>query len=151
MDTIYSKKWEQDPLSEERKKGIILLAKAILSNKILSDKKIHSKYIKELLSILIWKITEIHGKHNTRYISFGVKNNKGKPIHEHVIPRKILIEQILKSPKQTEEILNSTIGCLVTKEEHALLDNNGNGWERYKIAKIKVYDRLNGNYLKFSK
>ena len=126
---------------ESAKTGI----KAILSPQILERHK------DELLSVLIWKITEAHGKYTLRYRSRGsLENPSTKMHHEHVFPRKWLISQLKAHPDQLDHILSSAIGCVVTVLEHRALctvDRNLMGWERYEAAGIEVFDTVNNKWL----
>lgn len=72
--------------------------------------------------------------------------------HEHVVERKQLVELLkdARTPTEVSEVLNRSLSCVVTEEEHATLSKKGrnvSGWERYRAAKIRVYDRLNRNWL----
>lgn len=118
-------------------------------------KDVAEKHKKEILSILLWKTTEVDGKWSTRYISEGVlklnlngKYKKGIE-HEHVFTRKTLILELLENPKKSNFIIKKAIGCLVTKEEHNKLNKvkNLEGWERYKKVNIKVYDTKSKKWL----
>jgi len=107
---------------------------------------------KELLSSIIWKITERNGKFNTDYVSLEAKkilgSNKTQKekrkllAHEHVFTRKYLIDQLLAKPAQYKKILSQAIGCVVTREEHIRLETikNSEGWDRYEKAHI-YYER----------
>lgn len=100
-----------------------------------------------LLSRMIWKITEAHGKYTTRYCSASARKDEGKLEHEHVIPRKVLIDQLLTNPSDAEQILQPVIACTVTVEEHICLSKvpaDVGGWDRYTRAKIQVIDRQTG-------
>jgi|SRR3989338_1335298 len=139
MNNIYKTKWKQKSSAASINASALRLAKLILNaDGILLQHK------KEFLNYTIWKVTEANGRRNTRFVSKGVwKGNK--PIeHEHVIPRKELVRLMLKNPKKVKKILESSLGCLVTKKEHGLLTRKGtgNGWSRYRSVRIKVYDRL---------
>jgi hypothetical protein len=95
-----------------------------------------------------WKITEAEGKYKTRYVSAGAQDApKGTKLqHEHVIPRKEIIDGIMQEPARARELLASAIGCTVTKEEHERLTaitrsrNDLRGWERYTAVGITVID-----------
>jgi hypothetical protein len=106
---------------------------------------------KELISVLIWKITEANGKWSTRYRSEGVLDDSECKIqHEHVYTRKFLTEQILQNPSNAEHIVQNAIGCLVTEQEHSKLtaitsSQKLQGWDRYEAAQITIYDMLTGN------
>jgi len=111
--------------------------------------KYEINHMRELLSTLIWKITEANGKYNLRFISEAAlkENSKKYLIHEHVYKRGKLVSELLDNPEKYETILSNTIACLVTKTDHEKLskiDEKLNGWDRYMAAGIKVYD----NFLK---
>lgn len=103
---------------------------------------------RELLSALLWKITEARGKYTTRYQSLGARNApKGTKLqHEHVTTRKHLIDDILIHPEQARAIASTAIGCVVTKQEHELLTRitreqpKLRGWDRYHAAGITIID-----------
>ena len=120
---------------------------------------IMAKHKKELIRVMIWKITEAKGKYNTQFRSCKAiklidKNNKNKVnknkylIHEHVYPIKDLICEILEKPDNYEEILKKAIACVVTKAEHGKLHNKKyeqyTGWERYEKVGIKVFEIKDG-------
>lgn len=126
------------------KKSAMKLAKLICSATGVLE--IHKK---KLLNELIWKITEADGKYKTRFISEGVKKGYGPIQHEHVIPRKELIRQILRRPKNIERILNNAVACLVTKKEHQSLTklSSGKKWGRYRSIGIRIYDQKKEQWL----
>lgn len=100
-----------------------------------------------LLSRMIWKITEAHGKYTTRYCSQSAQNYQGKLEHEHVTARKVLIDRLMKDPMDVDRILEDAIACTVIAEEHKSLSRVSEtvcGWDRYKQAKIQVIDRQTG-------
>lgn len=140
----YKDKWVEDDFAGEIKQSAIKLASAVAN-----EKDVLEKHKKQAISLMFWWVTESSGKHNTRFISEGVYNGKTPIEHEHVIPRKELVAQIMDNPQNISDLFGEAIGCLVTKEEHGLLPNGNvkKGWERYKFAGIKVYDRLNQKWL----
>ncbi len=108
---------------------------------------------KTLLSRMIWKITEAHGKYNTRYCSQAALQQRAKLRHEHVYTRKSLVERLMQTPGDLENILNHAIGCTVTDSEHKRLTRVGkdlDGWGRYEKAKIKVFDRKERKWFSYS-
>jgi hypothetical protein len=87
----------------------------------------------EAMSVALWKFTEADGKHNTPYCSQrALAAPKAERIHEHVFQRALMINELLKSPQDVDKILQQAHGCLVTRQEHALLENYKHlyGWER---------------------
>ena len=106
------------------------------------------KHLRELLSVIVWKITEAHGKHNLRYRSLGIlqKNaylEPGTPIHEHVHTRLSLAQRMVRGTESVEEVLADALACLVTRAEDKLLrkvPNHIQGWERYRRVRIAVFD-----------
>jgi len=105
----------------------------------------------ELLKAMLWKITMAHGgKDKIRYRSEAVWNGREenlKKYHEHVWTLQWLTDQLIDKPSQQDDILENAIACMVTKEEHIRLHRDGKkhiGWERYKMARIQVYDAKTG-------
>jgi hypothetical protein len=120
-------------------------------NQILKMKGIDISHKKILLDEMIWMVTEAYGKWNTDYISEeskklrknGYSSNKGLN-REHIYRRKYLINELIKSPKEYENILKNAKVCLVTKKEHNKLSeidqiNEFEGFDRYKKAGIRYY------------
>jgi len=101
---------------------------------------------KELMNVLVWKIGETpNGKYKLKYRSKGAMNWKGTKglNHEHVIPRKVLKEELInaKNKNEVNGILDKITTCIVTRKEHDLLKKaKGSKWKRYKSAEIKVFD-----------
>ena len=114
-------------------------------------------HLKQLLSVLLWKITEANGKYNLRYVSKGVlvRMQKIKIIHEHVYEREKLINDLISGKKTIQKILENAVACLVTVEEAELLskvDKKLDGWERYYAARITVFDKQTlGKKISFDK
>jgi hypothetical protein len=99
------------------------------------------------LNGLIWFISEVDGKYNVRYKSEETicLENSVSVEHEHVFPRKYVIDQLilLRNGNVTIEniqriIKESVIPCIVSKNEHSKL-KRGIGWDRY-LGIVKVYD-----------
>ena len=132
------------------------LKSAYLAVKVLLETDLYLSHKKELLSICIWKITEVDGKYTTRYMSEGAitENNKKNLNHEHVVERQFIINELLNNPSDYETILSKAIGCTVTKDEHKELtfitkQNVGiQGWDRYKFINLKVFDLSKQEQLK---
>ena len=128
------------PDAQERRRSAIRIAEAIIAAP--SIMPVHRR---ELLSIAIWKYTEADaGKWGIRYRSEEVVHGPVASIqHEHVIPRKQLVDQMLENPGRTAEILAMAQACLVTVAEHARLTavpDGTAGWERYRAAEVVVLD-----------
>lgn len=104
---------------------------------------------RKLVSKAIWYATECDGKYNLRYVSEGAKTltKKRQRRHEHVWTRNGLIAALLKNPRRAAEIMQSATACLVTRKEHNRLAAvakkrpSAEGWDRYRFAKIAVFDR----------
>src|SRR5487761_2457834 len=96
-----------------------ILSAVVLIDLLLANR--NSKILEKHLKILIGKITEAHGKRNTRYWSNeALQCSDQKQLrHEHVYTRKRMIQALLVAgPKQSREILKDAIGCTVTAKEH---------------------------------
>jgi hypothetical protein len=123
-----------------RRASAVRIAQLIVNDPVIVD-----THKREMLSVAIWKMTEADGgKLGCRFRSRGVLEPKVATIqHEHVIPRRELIQQLRTHPEHCESILNSAEGCLVTMEEHARLsavDQSAYGWTRYSRAGVEVFD-----------
>lgn len=109
---------------------------------------LNQEIAKKILDTLIWKITEINGKHEgvEKWSEEALKiiGNKRyyekKLRHDHVFTRESLINELLEYPKRVDKILKKAVACIVTKEEHGRLNKikNVEGWDRYKEARISV-------------
>lgn len=102
-----------------------------------STEEFHPKTICELTKKMIWMLSEINGKYNVRYRSFGIvqaiKNDPSqKVIVEHVEPRAFIRKKIDNDECDFNELLGHLNTCLVTPEEHTLLHRteHKNGWHR---------------------
>jgi len=106
--------------------------------------EIQPKQLRELLKILLGKISEADGKYKTRHQSLGALQCRDKKQlrHDHVYTRIRMIDALMKAkPEDLSEILQNAIGCTVTHEEHLRLtrfDKTHNGWDRYRNAKVSV-------------
>ena len=134
---------KKDFIEKKEKQEIVDSAMQAIKH-ILAMKNVIDKHKKELLSDMIWKISEVNGKWNVRYYSEGtLKDDNVSIYHEHVVSRKELIVRLFSNPEKYKEILNNVTACIVTKVEHDILEKQKNlsGWDRYKSARVKVYDR----------
>jgi hypothetical protein len=101
------------------------------------------RHKRDIISGLLWKITEARGKYKTRYRSRAAMEKGAKVQHEHVFTRKDLTNRILAEPERAREILKSAIACVVTIEEHKRLSKVAEsicGWDRYAEVGIEVID-----------
>lgn len=138
--------------SDEIIGSAIALAKHLVSNR---PKNSLGAHLKELLNVLVWKVSEANGKYNTRYWSEGFYKNPDKNSceHEHVIEKKKIVQQLLNEPDRIEEIMKSVVACLVLADEHKLLTKLSksspelDGWERYKMAGVRVWDTVENRFL----
>src|SRR5258706_16022661 len=125
------------PTEAEIIESVIVAIEGILPLPILEQHK------RDIVSSLLWQITEARGKYTTRYRSQASKEPGAKLRHDHVFTRKDITARILATPEQAREILRDAIGCVVTVEEHRRLspfDRTHRGWERYNAAGIDVVD-----------
>ena len=128
-----------------------------------------STYIQDmLLERLMWAVTEnndegIKKKYAVPYRSEDAINKEIEIRHEHAVPKKILVQKILRSNKTEEEVFEIldkyAHAVVVTPEEHQKLSKMGFGqnmplgadesditnyvFSRYKEADIKIYDTRN--------
>jgi hypothetical protein len=137
----YRRRAKADSIIDSAKK----LAHLILS----SDELLH-EHRKKMLKEVLWLITEANGKYSTRYRSEEVvrlaleEPASEVPIrHEHVYPRATVANEILKRrdefrkhPVRLDELLDESVGCIVTANEHDKLLEDGAGWKRYKRVPV---------------
>lgn len=123
---------------------IVTSATAAIRGVLSFGTEVLEEHKKGLISKMLWKITEANGKYNTRYYSErALKADNSDKRHDHVCTRKRMIERILANPNGLDVEIRQAIGCVVTKAEHNELtkyDDKYDGWDRYKQAKIKVWD-----------
>jgi hypothetical protein len=139
--------WVAHREADARRRSAIRLAQAVLS---VAD-ELAEAHLKEALSIAIWKYTEANGKNKTRYRSRAAIGAPASEInHEHVVTRKSLIAEMIKSPDGVEEIMSGAVACCVLRTEHSTLaavekeSPELTGWDRYKAAGIEVIDLATG-------
>lgn len=138
--------------ADELRHSIRLIVQFLLQNKAM-----HEKHRKRLLDRCLWQLTEAEGKHkyDLRYVSIGAKSILESGVkaglrHEHVWRRADMVRRLLDHSDKVEQILADACGCVVTIAEHKRLDTVDrahpeiDGWERYRRARIRVYDRLVG-------
>jgi hypothetical protein len=107
------------------------------------DLPIMERHKRDLISGMIWKLTESRGKYTTRYRSRASMEKDAKVQHDHVFTRKDLVNRILAEPERAREILKCAIACVVTVEEHKRLTKVAesiHGWDRYHSIRIEVVD-----------
>lgn len=146
------REYKPHPARDKQISEAILIVKEMLKLDISKDMK--AKVIYDM----IWNISGVDYRNKIRFQTVEALKTENKIIqHEHVYPIKLVIEQILKNPTKCEAILRKkTIGCMVTKDEHKLLNAVDKkspgieGWIRYDKANIKVFDLLENKVLNFS-
>ena len=107
---------KQRPTEQEILESAASVIEAVLKLSVLERHK------RDVISGMLWKITEARGKYKTRYRSRASLVESGATLqHEHVFTRKDLAERILATPERLREILSDAIGCVVTVEEHRRL------------------------------
>jgi hypothetical protein len=143
--------WIEPSQADGVRRDAIALAKFAVTSPDLRDvtrKEVLSKYV----LILLTHGTS-NGKYGTRYRSADALGVTDPALleHEHVYPRKWLIEQMLAEPSAVEMVLtHCALACTVTEAEHRRLAaaeraNPGlTGWERYHAAGVVVTDLATG-------
>jgi hypothetical protein len=130
-------------MADERRKSVSDLVKVLLGSR---GPTVLDRHIKELLTILLWKLTEADSpKYKTRFQSRAALERLlgDKLHHEHVYQRSKMIEELFRaSPEKIDEILALAVGCTITLDEagRLLLFDSDYGWERYRKAGIEVLD-----------
>jgi len=111
---------------------------------------------REVLSLAVWFFTEADGKWNTRFRSAAAVGASPNLLnHEHVVPRRSIVDRLLAEPNRCADTLRTAVACCVLRDEHRQLTALGRtdptltGWERYAAARIDVIDLLTGRRLEF--
>ena len=139
--------YERPADADERIQSAITVIEALLPLKIQPRMK------QKFLSNCLWQITQAEGKskYDIRYrseASIGAPPRKLR--HDHVTPRKVMVDALLKNSGEARSIAADARGCVVTTKEHEKLadvDPSIDGWERYRVAGIAVRDMLYGESL----
>lgn len=114
---------------------------------VLHDQALLPLHRSKILSLVQWFISEADGKHTTRFRSQRVvelatnePTSREKVNHDHVFTRSELVQRIVAEPHRVEELLDTVVGCVVTKSEHDSMSSTASGWARYSQAGIVVLD-----------
>ena len=121
-----------------------------LARIVLASDELHERHRKKMLSDVLWLISEADGKYTTKFRSAEVirlateePESQTKIQHEHVFTRKSVTEKILDNrerlllnPNELDDLLDRTIGCVVTAAEHRRLSNSRDGWDRYHNVSV---------------
>lgn len=138
------------PYKRNPQKDVLLDSITEVLKTVLPNPSITTKHKKEVIKIMLWNVSQIDGKYSTRYCSEGTLNDIDEKVqHEHVITRKECTRRLLETPENIKEILSEVLACVVTESEHKKLSSvkNASGWDRYKIAGIRVYDKELNSWL----
>ncbi len=141
--------WSDDPDEPARLESSVALVTFALTNE-----RVHPSQRKRLLNEAIWFVTErgsVSRKYLLRYrtpaalhIQASMKPSAATKLlhHEHVQPRKILVQQLLQPGADVAALLAGAVACVVTREEHKLLNAHADkiGWARYAAAGLTVVD-----------
>jgi hypothetical protein len=130
-----------------------LRADALKLVRTIVDLDIGSALKRHMLNHCIWTLTECEGtsKYRTKYMSTGAMDESQPRLHhDHVVPRKTLIDAMLREPARAVEIAETAVGCTVTRFEHKELtyhdraEPGREGWDRYRAIGIVVIDTETG-------
>ncbi|MFG6467663.1 hypothetical protein [Roseateles sp. BYS87W] len=151
METIakHRKKLLEPYTQSSAAADIVASAKHLAHLVLASDRLLH-RHKKKMLSEVLWLISEADGKYSTRYRSVEVvrlaqcePTSTARIQHEHVFPRKRVTESILRDrerlladPALLDTILEQTVGCVVTVDEHKALCDHEDGWRRYSNVPV---------------
>lgn len=101
---------------------------------------------KRMLVHAIWEIAKASGNFCSRYRSDRVIQNPGFRIQrDHIFKKSTLVEELLSPTPDIDRVMEQALCCIVTRDEHERLhgiDVNFDGWDRYRDARISVYDML---------
>ena len=140
--------YERHPEAASRWQSAVEIIKAIVALDI------HEPFKRKVLAnSCLWLLTqaEARGKYKLRYQSRESQSVPKRLLrHEHVVPRKKMVDDLIKHPDQVDKIVEKAVACVVTKAEHEKLAKvdkkypNADGWERYGLAGIEVIDMVTG-------
>jgi hypothetical protein len=105
---------------------------------------------KRMLVHAIWEVAFATGNTQRsflgRYRSESVVRQVGLNIErDHIFRKETLIRELLGPSPDLDRIIERAHCCVVTRDEHERLsrvDEEVEGWERYRAAGITVYDML---------
>jgi hypothetical protein len=155
-------RYQRYPDAEARLRSAILLTKRIVDVFVENSEELN-RYSYEFLRFGLWKITEAQTrKYETRYCSGSIwesqdwrlptlKERIRNTRHDHVFRCELMIPKLLHSTDQELELLiESSIGCVVTIDEHDRLTAHDrgdeiDGWSRYRRSGISVIDAETGS------
>ncbi|MCA8951154.1 MAG: hypothetical protein KDE27_16730 [Planctomycetes bacterium] len=135
---------------EDVRESVVRLVTIVLRDRTVSGGP-EAPY-RKLLSSLLWQWTEADGKWS-RSLPWSRSaletDNRRSLRHEHVVPRKLLIDALVAmgdpEPRAVRDILERmAVACIVTEEEHRRLpdvpwaDLSHDVWVRYRRAGVEV-------------
>ncbi len=142
------RRYVADPDIDKRRDSALRLIQQTLAMRDLLP-----RHHREMISIGLWKWTEAvgvppHAKFHVPFRSVGALDmeHPSSINHEHVWPRRWMIDQLLQRQDWTDELLRTFletygVACVVTVEEHGRLGgSNAAGWGRYLDAGVRVRD-----------
>jgi len=102
---------------------------------------------RRMLVCVIWQVAMVSGDFYPRYRSLSVIRTPGIRIQrDHIFKKKALVEELLAEKPDIDFIIERSLCCVVTADEHKKLhdiDGGLDGWDRYTAAEIIVYDMSN--------
>ena len=118
--------------------------------RLVLEEELHPNVARRLYREMTWEATELGSKYSTRYrsakaLALQQERPVGKWIkevaHEHVFPRRQLRERLsrCRSDEEIRRILQTAQGCVIRRDEHAVLDETQIGWLRY-LGRVEVID-----------
>lgn len=139
--------------ANETKQSALAVARLILN-----AKKVIDRHKNDVLNYVLWKLTEAdYPKHRLPFRTVEAHREvlKGGTLrkrlrHEHVFPRKWVVERIFERPEKVEQLLcQYGVGCVVTIEQANALnqqdrlrkkhgESNLVGWLRYEKLSFQV-------------
>jgi len=137
------------PYKQSKKSSAVVKSAKRLALLILGCEELLVSHRKKMLKEVIWLISEADGKYSTRYRSAEVVRLAREETscnvliqHEHVFPKARAVDRLLEDKEallsdseRLSRVLDQTVACVVTKEEHRRLVD-GDGWERYRSVAV---------------
>jgi hypothetical protein len=128
------------PTAKQKLSDIKILLEAIRQMPIADSIKVR------MLVHGIWEVARATGNFRGRYRSEGVIRTVGVRIQrDHIFKKSTLIERLFTTSPDLDKVIEQARCSIVTVDEHWRLhdvDNDLDGWDRYKAARVVVYDMI---------
>lgn len=145
----HSQPYIEPPATARRLAEIKVLLETIRSLEVEPSLK------KRMLVHGIWEVAKATDDFHGRFRSERVIRTPGLRIQrDHIHKKSALVGELLRPSPDLDSIIDRARCCIVAADEHQKLhgiDSDLDGWERYRVAGVIVYDMWDGTCLTGSK